>query len=174
MDRATEVDQQSTNVPSVSNLDNLLKPGTTVRSFLNGISRVSIVTHAFRSATTNIPKYKIRHLNQSDEVEVDDDSLVEIIPEPADIPASTKDVDTKLLEQTLPDEHVQRLWSGDLDNTVPDADRVTLYWHHRLRHAPLVILRRLSMRGILPKCIQRVMKMPMCAVCAFDTAHRRN
>ena len=127
LDRATAVDQQSTNVPSVSNLDNLFKPGTTVRSFLNGVSRVSIITHAFRSATTNIPKYKIRHLNQSDEIEVDDDSLVEIVPEPANIPTSIKDVDTKLLEQTLPEEHVQILWSGDLYNTVPDADRLTLH-----------------------------------------------
>ena len=80
-------------------------------------------------------------------------ALVEISPKPADIPTSFKNVDTKLLEQTLPEEHVQRLWSGDLDNTVPDADRVTLYWHHRLRHAPLVTLRRLSMRGVLPKGI---------------------
>jgi hypothetical protein len=87
----------------------MFKPGTTVRSFLNGVSRVSIITHAFRSATTNIPKYKIRHLNQSDEIEVDHDSLVEIAPEPADIPASFKDVDAKLLEQILPEEHVQRL-----------------------------------------------------------------
>ena len=132
------------------------------------------MTHAFRSAASNVPKYKIRHLNESSEIEVDDEALTEISPEPADIPTSVKDVDTKLLEQTLPEEHVKRLWDGDLAATVPEADRVTLYWHHRLRHAPLVTLRRLSIRGILPKCIQNVVKMPLCAACAFATAHRRN
>ena len=174
LNRDTTVDQQPAEVPSTSNLNKLLEPGTTVRSFLNGVSRVSIVTHAFRSAASNVPKYKIRHLNESSEIEVDDEALTEISPEPADIPTSVKDVDTKLLEQTLPEEHVKRLWDGDLDDTVPEADRVTLYWHHRLRHAPLVTLRRLSIRGILPKCIQNVVKMPLCAACAFATAHRRN
>ena len=174
LNRDTVADQQSAEVSSASNLSKLLEPGTTVRSFLNGVSRVSIVTHAFRSIATNIPKYKIRHLNESSEIEVDDEALTEISPEPADIPISVKDVDTQLLEQTLPEEHVKRLWDGDLDNTVPEADRVTLYWHHRLRHAPLVTLRRLSLRGILPKCIQNVVKMPLCAACAFATAHRRN
>ena len=105
---------------------------------------------------------------------MDDAQLEEIVPEPADIPTSVKEVDKRVLEDTLSDDHIQQLWGGDSDSTVPEADRVTLYWHHRLRHAPLVVLRRLSMRGVLPKCIQKVVKMPLCAACAFATAHRRN
>ena len=162
------------NVPSVSRSEHNFQPGATVRSILDGIPRVSVVTNAFRSAVTNLPRYKIRHLNQANEVEVDDAQLEEIVPEPADIPTSVKEVDKRVLEDTLSDDHIQQLWGGDSDSTVPEADRVTLYWHHRLRHAPLVVLRRLSMRGVLPKCIQKVVKMPLCAACAFATAHRRN
>ena len=67
-----------------------------------------------------------------------------------------------------------RLWNGGVDDTIPEADRITLYWHHRLRHAPLISLKRLSKRGLLPICISKVSKMPLCAACAFASAHRRN
>ena len=83
-------------------------------------------------------------------------------------------MDNSILENSLPDEHVQKLWDGDMDSTMVEADRLTLYWHHRLRHILLITLRRVSMRGILPKCIQNDVNMPLCAACAFLTAHRRN
>ena len=50
-----------------------------------------------------------------------------------------------------------------------EANRVGLV----LTHAPLITLRRLSQRGVLPACISKVLKMPLCAACAIAEAHRR-
>ena len=100
--------------------------------------------------------------------------LEEIVDEPADVPLKSTDVDRQVLNDVLTESRVKMLWSGDSDDTTPEADRVTLYWHHRLRHAPFLWLRRLAQRGVLPKCILKVKKMPLCAACAFASAHRRN
>ena len=170
----TETDQQSVDVPSTSQLERRFHIGSTVRSSIDGVSRVSIVTRVYRIDMGRKQKYKIRHLNESNEIEVAEEALSEINPESGDIPRHIKEVDSKLLTECLTKDQIQALWNGDSDSTVPTAERLTLYWHHRLRHAPLVTLRRLSMRGILPACIKSVLKMPLCAACAFAQAHRRN
>ena len=74
----------------------------------------------------------------------------------------------------LSPEDLTPLWSGSIDDTVNEASRLALYWHHRLRHAPLTCLHRLASRGALPQLILKVTKMPLCAICAFATAHRRS
>ena len=51
-------------VPSVSLLDKRLQPGIVVRSYLDGVPRVSIITHAFMSIVIRPQQYKIRHLNE--------------------------------------------------------------------------------------------------------------
>ena len=38
----------------------------------------------------------------------------------------------------------------------------------------LLTLRRLATRGILPSCIAKILKLPLCAACTFAKAHRRN
>ena len=161
-------------VPSTPTSERQFNIGSTVRSSIDGVSRVSIVTRMIRTNEGRKRTYKIRHLNDSNEIEIVEEALLEINPEPGDIPRNTKDVDSKLLTESLTTEQIHALWNQDSDSTVPTAERLTLYWHHRLRHAPLVTLRRLSMRGILPACIKSVHKMPLCAACAFAQAHRRN
>ena len=74
---------------------------------------------------------------------------------------------------TLSDSEIKQLWSPTSDNTTSEDNQLTLYWHHRLRCAPLRTLHRLTRRGLLPKAILRVRVAPLCASCAFATAHRR-
>ena len=169
----TDPDQQPGDVPSSNTEVRTHLEGSTVRSIIDGNPRISIVTKAFRT-TVGHKRYKIRHLNEQSEHVVTSPELKTILPEPADIPIAQKEVDRKLVEEELSKDDLNRLWNGELDSTVKEADRITLYWHHRLRHAPLVFLRRLSARGVLPACIQKVFRMPLCAACAFAQAHRRN
>ena len=172
--RATDSDQQSDEVhSSMSPNDSNYSTGSTVRSNIDGKSQISVITQPFRT-TAGCKRYKIRHLNETDQHTVSPTELQPINPEPADIPLRAQDVDRSLLRKELSTMDVTNLWSGSSDSTVSEADRITLYWHHRLRHAPLVFLRRLSARGILPACIKKVFKMPLCAACAFSAAHRRN
>ena len=64
VNRDTKTDRKSVEVPSVSLLDKLLQPGIIVRSYLDGVPRVSIITHAFMSIVIRPQQYKIRHLNE--------------------------------------------------------------------------------------------------------------
>ena len=70
--------------------------------------------------------------------------------------------------------HFICLWNGKVDSNIKEAHQVTLYWHWKLWHAPLVFLCRLSFQGVLPACIQKIFAMPLCAACSLDQAHRRN
>ena len=70
-------------------------------------------------------------------------------------------------------EGLDNLWKNDFDNTLRDEDILTLYWRHRLRHASLTTLHRLSRRGTVPKSIQKMKRMPLCTECTFATAHRK-
>ena len=135
---------------------------------------VCIITESYRVQVEKSHRYKIRPLNSQETSTVEEKELQSISPDPADIPLTCKQVDKEILTETLGDEQVKRLWNPMSDNTVTEATRVTSYWHKRLRHAPLVFLRRLSQQGVLPACIATVLKMPLCAACIFAEAHRRS
>ena len=85
-----------------------------------------------------------------------------------------KEMNLKVLKEEVSKTDIERLWKGEMDDTTSEAVRITPYWHNRLRHAPLISLRRLAMRGLLPACIKKVTRMPLCAACTFAAAHRRN
>ena len=172
-EREPEADQQPAKANLPRHTDNPFEEGTTVRTNLGGIPNISIITKVI-TTKEGLTMYKVRNVNEKDEHIIKPTELEAIRPEPSDVPLDPRDVDAKLLEEELSEYDVAQLWKGKIDDTVPEEDRVTLYWHHRLRHAPLVTLRRLAMRGVLPSCIKRVMKMPLCAACAFAAAHRRN
>ena len=171
--RNAEVDQQSSEAPSSPREEHTFSEGITVRSEIDGVTRTSIILEVMKGNGKDT-RCKIRHINEKKEYIVPLADLKSIETEPADIPLGPEDVDMKLLQDELSKEDVVRLWKGDMDDSVPEANRVTLYWHHRLRHAPLITLRRLSARGLLPSCIKTVMRMPLCAACAFASAHRRS
>ena len=44
----------------------------------------------------------------------------------------------------------------------------------RLRHKPQKYIRRLAKRGIIPKRLEKVDRMPMCAACKLADASKRN
>ena len=148
----TDSDQQSDDVPVDLQRSTRFRVGAVVRSNIKGTPRISVITKAFR-AEAGSNKYRIRHLNETEEVDAGTEELETIVDEPTDIPMTPADVDKQLLNDELTNSHVKALWAGNSDSTTPEAECVTLYWHHRLRHAPFLWLRRLAQRGVLPKCI---------------------
>ena len=166
-------DQQS-EVPSLGKpfSNNTPSPGDTVRAWLDGKWVVAIVTkvNELRHDKTS---FRIRLLNSRTEATLSAASIRPIPPDPSDFPSSPSEVDATQLTHTLNKEEMRQLWSPSTDDTVSHTSRLTLYWHHRLRCAPLSTLHRLSERGVLPACIKQVKLMPLCASCAFATAHRK-
>ena len=155
-----------------SNCVDRIPEGAVVHADIGDKKKVSIVVKAFK-LTSGQQRYKIRPLNSEEVSVIIADKLKEIRPDPADIPLTQASVDKTLLSTNLTDEDVARLWAPDSDSTVKEVNRIILYWHHRLCHAPLITPRRLSQRGVLPECISKVLKMPLCAACAIAETHRR-
>ena len=116
----------------------------------------------------------IRPLNTIEYIVVKESNITLIPPNPADIPNSPQDMDPKVVQTCLTGEDLQRLWDCSIDDTVSKESRMTLYWHHKLRHAPLTQFKQLAKRRLSPKYILRIGKIPLCAACTFDKAHRRN
>ena len=67
---------------------------------------------------------------------------------------------------------IKELWNLD-DSDFTEDEKLFFYWYKRLRHAPKKHIRRLAKRGSLPRRLQFVKRMPICAACAFADAARR-
>ena len=167
----TKMNKQFIDVPSQGSNKSLIPIGSTVWHSNNGKRRIAIVTKHC-DIDTNIA-YTIRHLNSNNKLDVAADAVSSVRPAPDDIPATPSDIDAGIMTECLQKEDLEKLWTGDIDSTINSNERLALYWHHRLRHAPLVGMHRIAKRGWLPKAILRVKKLPLCAACAFASAHRR-
>ena len=166
----TNLDKQSKKVPSNSTMRRIPN-GATVWHATPTKRQIAIVIRHHSDANTN--QYTIRPLNSKICQTVDAADVTGIAPAPADIPDTSKDIDSQIMTECLSEADLEQLWSGNIDSTINKNERLALYWHHRLRHAPLTCLHRLATRGVLPKAILLVRKLPLCAACAFATAHRR-
>ena len=170
--RNNDSDQQSDNFPSPGFADKIIPTGSTAWHSNKDRRRIAIIQKHISGPGPL--SYSIRPLNSKQCITVPATELTAIRPEPADIPNTHEDVDCQLMTETLSAEELAQIWTGDSDNTSSPDEKLALYWHHRLRHAPLTCLHRLATRGVLPKSIIRVTKLPLCAACAFATAHRRS
>ena len=120
-----------------------------------------------------IPASKIRPLNSSDEIVVPNSEITSLsVPEPSDVPDSADNVNVNHMPEVI--DKIRKLWNLDYSDFTED-EKLFYYWHKRLRHAPKKHIRRLAKRGALPKRLQFVKRMPICAACAFaDAAKRRS
>ena len=150
----------------------LFEKRDTVKATFAGTKKVCIITDKFRTGS-GIMRYKVRELNKTDNTVVSVDKIEDIRPDPADIPSDSTSIDNQAFTKVVTIEDLKRIWSGSIDSTITEDEIVTLYWHHRLQSALFITLQRLAERGVLPKCILNVKKMPLCASCAFGSTHRR-
>ena len=66
---------------------------------------------------------------------------------------------------------MNKLWSTE--ELLGRYERELLVWHHRLNHCSLKYLLRLSKRGIIPRKLSKVRKLPPCVACLFGGSHKR-
>ena len=102
-------------------------------------------------------------------------SSVELVcaPDPSSIPESISDIDNEELQDSLSHEDMKMIWDNT-DNTYSEDEKLFLYWHMRLRQKPQKYIRRLAKRGIIPKILEKVDRMPICAACKLADASQRN
>ena len=70
--------------------DKIWSIGTIVRTKLNGIRRISIITEALKNKDGDA-RYKVRHLNEKTEHAVPPSEIEAIQPEPADIQSNIEE-----------------------------------------------------------------------------------
>ena len=150
-----------------------LRAGDTVHISRNGKRILATVKKVIRVGNGSL-RYRVSLIDDPHEFTIQSSSIEYFTPDPADIPHSPKDVELTSIANILTAQDLTRLWSPTSDDTVSKESRLALYWHHRFRCAPLRHLHRLAERGVIPRCITRVKRMPLCASCAFAAAHRRN
>ena len=59
--------------------------------------------------------------------DTDASNLHPINTEPADIPATSADVDAQAMTDCLSPEDLTQIWPGDADNTISEPSRLALY-----------------------------------------------
>ena len=166
-------DQQPVNASSAKcKTPPLFMAGDIIRATTADATFIAIIDKQFVIADRST-RYKCRPLNSKHTLTLTQDNIAAIRPDPADIPSSPADIDRETMTHCLTEDDMKQLWAPASDSTVSEASRLTLYWHHRLRCAPLRTLHRLSTRGLIPRCISKVKKMPLCASCAYAAAHRK-
>ena len=92
-------------------------------------------------------------MNITNSLVVDTTYVEYIRPDPADKSKDHTSVDTQLFTEILPTGDLKRLWSGDMDSSITDAETSTLYWYHLWQCCLLLVLHRLVERDVLQKCI---------------------
>ena len=117
---------------------------------------------------------KVKVLGSNDMITLPQISVEPVCaPDPSSIPESISDIDTEALQDLLSNEDMKKIWDNT-DTTYTEDEKLCLYWHMRLRHKPQIYIRRLAKRGIIPKRLKKVDRIPMCAVCKLAEASKRN
>ena len=152
----------------------ILPVGTTVRYHDNNTMRICSVIGIDQEMENNQKGTKIRVLNSEKEFTVPNHLIAPINdPEPSDILQHPEATNKEGMTDVLSQAQLNKLWKTP-DSDFSNDERLFYYWHKRLRHAPKKHIRRLAKRGCLPKQLQFVTRMPICAACAFADASKRN
>ena len=94
-----------------------------------------VTAYAFRTSPGQ-QQYTIRPLNGTTTSVSSPSKLKEITPNRLDIPTGPANLDTEVMTEILPKEDLDKLLSEDSNSIITDDQRITLYWHHRLKCFP--------------------------------------
>ena len=93
-------------------------------------------------------------------------------PEPSNILTRPHDTDCAIVTEITSQAEMKELWETP-NSDFTSHERLFYYWHKRLRHIPKEYIRRLTRRGVLPRCLEHVKRI-FFVVCAFVNASKRN
>ena len=170
-EEAIKSNKQFVDVDSQLRNQETIPVGTVVRAQIENDDKICIVMREYRKPDCD-QEYEVRQLNSSKRNKVSKVKIVNL--DPADIPKSHQNLDAEIMTRCMTREDLENLCNCSTDGTVSEENRRTFYWHHILQYIPLIHLKRLSERRIIPKYIATIVKMPLCAACTFSTTHRRN
>ena len=169
---ARSVDDKQLSITPTISIPPTIDTGDIVKISRGNKQIVARISKRFRTGNNSV-RYKAIPIDTTKEVTIQDSDVQFVYPDPAETPTSPTDIDQSSIANFLTKDDLKQLWSPRSDDTMAETSRITLYWHHRLRCAPLCHLKGLAKRGVIPKCIASVKRMPLCASCAFAAAHRR-
>ena len=60
------------------------------------------------------------------------------------------------------EDDLKKIWDKE-DTTYDDDEKFLLYYYERTRHSPIKYVKKLALRGVIPRRLANVKKNPMCA-----------
>ena len=93
--------------------------------------------------------------------------------EPADIRLQATDANIQMMTHCFTFKELEQLWSRNIESTISNDERLTLYWNYRLQCVRPVILHWLAYIGVLSKSIYKVDRVSSFVSCAFAMTHCR-
>jgi len=117
---------------------------------------------------------RVRVLGMNNEMTLPESSLEPIDKlEPSSIPIDGNDLESKDFGNLhLSRETLEKLWNPS--ETLTDDEKLAGFIHRKLNHIPAVVIRRYAKRGLLPKRLSKLKKLPPCASCIFGAYHKRS
>ena len=79
-------------------------------------------------------------------------------------------LDKDTIGAELTREDMANMWSTK--DLLRQNERDLLVWHYRLNHCSLKFLFRLSKRGLIPRKLGKIRKIPPCVACLFVKSHK--
>ena len=151
--------------------DSAFPPGTTVKYNHSSTNKLCQIISSVQDA--NDLSYTIRVLGSKEHHNVHHSDLDALSPhQPSEVPASHTDIDPASLQKCLTREDLSQIWEHSPDSISPDQ-RLFLYWHQRLDHPTMQTMHKLALKGVIPRRLSKVTKMPPCAACIFAKMQKR-
>ena len=118
-------------------------------------------------------RYKLRALG-SNKIFQAEHTLIEPLTtlDHLEIPSNPDVIDPADVQRCLTADELHQLWNS-ASESISDNKRLFLHWHQRLGHPIKKTMYRLAMKGIIPKRLAKVTKIPLCAAYIFSKAQKR-
>ena len=114
--------------------------------------------------------WKIRVLGQDKSLEAVEDLLTPTRSS-SQIPTNLEEVYKDLIGAELTREDIAKLCSTE--DLLGWDEREILFWHQRPNHCSFKSLIRLSSRGVIPRKLIKIRKLPPFVACIFGKSHKR-
>ena len=90
---------------------------------------------------------------------------------PSQIPINLEEVEKYVVGDKLTRKDMENMWSNE--ELLGWYKRYILVYNHRLNHCSFKYLLKISKRGIIPRKLRKIRKLPPCVAFIFGNPHKR-
>ena len=128
----------------------------------------------YNDIQNNVNIFKIKVLGPNNIITLPQSLVVPVCaPDPSSILEDISDIDAEILQEKLSHKDIEKIWNN-MDTTYSENDKLFLYWYQKLRHATQKCIRMSAKRSVIPRILEDVKRILICAVCKLSDTSTRN